>query len=153
MFHFLEARAQGREADSPIETPSRKMTIAEKILARHMKTRHGAVQAGDAGFIQVDAGFSHDYTTAPAYAMIQSALGGPPRIHNPSSIHTFPDHLSLAGNLPGITAEALAGIQDLRAGQRRIARELGIQFHATASEAAPVSVTPLCVKRLPYQAR
>ena len=133
LFHFLEARAQGREADSPIETPSRKMTLAEKILARHMKTRHGAVQAGDAGFIQVDAGFSHDYTTAPAYAMVQSALGRPPRILNPSSIHTFPDHLSLAGNLPGITAEALAGIQDLRAGQRRIARELGIQFHATAS--------------------
>ena len=65
--------------------------------------------------------------------MIQSALGRPPRIQNPSSIHTFPDHLTLAANLPGITAEALAGIQDLRAGQRRIARELGIQFHATAS--------------------
>ena len=65
--------------------------------------------------------------------MVQSALGRAPRIHNPSSIHTFPDHLSLAGNLPGITAEALAGIQDLRAGQRRIAQELGIQFHATAS--------------------
>jgi 3-isopropylmalate/(R)-2-methylmalate dehydratase large subunit len=133
LFHFLEARSQGRETDSPIETAHRPMAIAEKILARHMKTQHGAVQPDDAGFIQVDAGFSHDYTTAPAYAMILSALGRPPRIHNPSSIHTFPDHLALASNLPGITAEALAGIDDLRAGQRRIARELGIQFHATAS--------------------
>jgi 3-isopropylmalate/(R)-2-methylmalate dehydratase large subunit len=133
LFLFLEARAQGREADSPIETLTRPMTIAEKILARHMKTKHGSVRPDDAGFIQVDAGFSHDYTTAPAYAMIQSALGRPPRIHNPSSIHTFPDHLALAANLPGITPEALAGIDDLRAGQRRIARDLGIQFHATAS--------------------
>jgi 3-isopropylmalate/(R)-2-methylmalate dehydratase large subunit len=39
----------------------------------------------------------------------------------------------LAPGLPGITAEALAGIRDLRDGQRRLAQELGIQFHATAS--------------------
>lgn len=133
LFRFMEARAQGRENDRPIETPQRPMTIAERILAGHMKTRHGAVQPGDAGFIQVDAGFSHDYTTAPADAMIRSALGRPPRIKNPASIHTFPDHLTLAGNLPGITSEALAGIKDLREGQRRIAETLGIQFHATAS--------------------
>src|SRR6185436_20880764 len=40
---------------------------------------------------------------------------------------------TLAGNLPGIAAEALAGIRDLREGQKRIAQELHIQFHATAS--------------------
>jgi 3-isopropylmalate/(R)-2-methylmalate dehydratase large subunit len=109
------------------------MTIAEKILARHMKTLHGAVKPGDAGFIQVDAGFSHDYTTAPTEAMIRAALGRPPRIKRPASIHTFPDHLTLAANLPGITPEALAGIQDLREGQKRIAGETGIRFHATAA--------------------
>lgn len=133
LFRFMEARAQGRETDHPIGTTARPMTIAEKILARHMKTRHGAVKPGDAGFIQVDIGFSHDYTTAPADAMIRSALGRPPRIKNPASVHTFPDHLTLAGNLPGITSEALAGIRDLRDGQRRIAQTLGIQFHGTAS--------------------
>src|SRR5579883_26940 len=107
LFRFMEARAEGRETDAPIDTPARAMTIAEKILARHMKTQHGAVKPGDAGFIQVDAGFSHDYTTAPADAMIRAALGRAPRIKNPASIHTFPDHLTLAGNLPGITGEAL----------------------------------------------
>jgi 3-isopropylmalate/(R)-2-methylmalate dehydratase large subunit len=133
LFHFMEARALGKETDRAIETPRRPMTITEKILARHMKTRHGAVKPRDAGFIEVDIGFSHDYTTAPAEAMIRSALGRPPRIKNPASIHTFPDHLTLAGNLPGITTEALAGIKDLREGQKRIADTLGIQFHATAS--------------------
>ena len=88
-----------------------------------MKTLHGAVKPGDAGFIRVDAGFSHDYTTAPADAMIRAALGRPPRVKNPASIHTFPDHLTLAAGLPGITAEALAGIKDLREGQQRIAEE------------------------------
>jgi 3-isopropylmalate/(R)-2-methylmalate dehydratase large subunit len=133
LFRFMEARAQGREKDRVIQTPKRGMTITEKILARQMKTQHSAVKPGDAGFIQVDIGFSHDYTTAPADAMIRSALGRAPRIKNPASIHTFPDHLTLAGNLPGITTEALAGIKDLRDGQRRIAQELGIQFHGTAS--------------------
>jgi 3-isopropylmalate/(R)-2-methylmalate dehydratase large subunit len=133
LFRFMEARAKGREADDPIDTPARAMTMVEKILARHMKTLHGAVKPGDSGFIKVDVGFSHDYTTAPADAMIRSALGRPPKVKNPASIHTFPDHLTLAANLPGISSEALAGIQDLRAGQKRIAQETGIQYHVTAT--------------------
>src|SRR5262245_4898732 len=43
LFRFMEARAQGREPETPIATPPRPMTIAEKILARHMRTLHGAV--------------------------------------------------------------------------------------------------------------
>ena len=133
LFRFMDARSRGRETDRPIDTPPRPMTIAEKILARHMKTIHGTVKPGDSGFIQVDAGFSHDYTTAPAAALIRSALGREPNMKDPDSIHTFPDHLTLAGSLPGVTSEALAGIRDLREGQKRLARETGIHFHATAS--------------------
>src|SRR5437870_1166195 len=60
LFRFMDARARGREKDHPIDTAPRPMTITEKILARHMKTQHGAVKPGDAGFIRVDVGFSHD---------------------------------------------------------------------------------------------
>src|SRR5207249_2984945 len=102
LFRFMEARSRGQEPDRPIDTQPRPMTIVEKILAHHMNTIHGAVKPGDSGFIQVDAGFSHDYTTAPAAAMIRSALGREPKVRNPQSMHTFPDHLTLAGNLPGI---------------------------------------------------
>src|SRR5712691_7645435 len=35
-FRYMEARSQGREEDHPIDTSPRPMTIAEKILARHM---------------------------------------------------------------------------------------------------------------------
>src|SRR5215813_12951029 len=132
----MEARAHGRAPDTVIDTPSRPMTIAEKILARHMKTRHGTVKPGDAGFIYVNVGFSHDYTTAPTDAMIRAALGRPPRVKNPASIHAFPDHLALASGLPGVTREALAGIKDLRENQVRISKETGIQFHGTASGGA-----------------
>jgi len=136
LFRFMEARSQGKEKDKPIDTPRRPMTIAEKILAAHMTTVHGAVKPGDAGFIHVDAGFSHDYTTAPTDAMIRAALGRPPRVKNPLTVHTFPDHLTLAAALPGITPEALAGIKDLRENQLRISKETGIQFHGTASGGA-----------------
>src|SRR5436309_16118572 len=52
LFRFMEARSRGQETDRPIDTPPRPMTIAEKILARHMKTVHGTVRPGDSGFIQ-----------------------------------------------------------------------------------------------------
>lgn len=129
LFRFMEARATGQEIEQPIPTPTRKMTIAEKILTSHMNTANSAVQPGDAGFIQVDVGFSHDYTTAPSAAMLRSALGRSPKVKHPESIHTFPDHLTLAPSLEGITDEALAGIRDLREGQREFAEEFGIHFH------------------------
>lgn len=133
LFRFMEARAQGREADKPIDTLPHPMTMTEKILARHMNTRHGAVKPDDAGFIRVDAGFSHDYTTAPTAAMIRAALGREPKVKNPTSIHAFPDHLTLAADLPGITREALEGIKDLREGQKRLADQTGIQYHGTSA--------------------
>src|SRR5262249_61426051 len=110
---------RGQETDRAIDTPPRQMTIAEKILARHMKTVHRTVKPGDSGFIQVDAGFSHDYTTAPAAALIRSALGREPNMKHPDSIHTFPDHLTLARTLPRLTAQALAPIPHLLDSQQR----------------------------------
>jgi len=129
LFPYLEARARGEETDEAVATPVRPMTIAEKIMARHMDTLHGAVKPGDAGFLRADAAFSHDYTTAPAAAMVQAALGRAPRVKHPERIHAFPDHLALASGLPGISAEGLEGIRDLRTTQRRFAEKTGIHFH------------------------
>src|SRR6185369_16203982 len=47
LFRYMEARAAGREYVPRIETPKRPMTVAEKILARHMDTAHGADKPGD----------------------------------------------------------------------------------------------------------
>src|SRR5437773_24078 len=129
LFRYMEARAAGREADAPIQTPRRPMTISEKILARHMNTAHGAVQPGDAGFIRVDVGFTHDYTAAPTAAMIRSALNREPLVKSPSTMHTFPDHLTLAAGLPRISEEALAGIADLRREQKKLAEQTGMRYH------------------------
>jgi 3-isopropylmalate/(R)-2-methylmalate dehydratase large subunit len=141
LFRYMEARARGLEADHTIDTPPRAMTIAEKILTSHMKTSQSSVKPGDAGFIQVDVGFSHDYTTAPAAAMVLSALGRVPKVRRPASIHTFPDHLTLASGLPGITDEALAGIHNLRGGQKRFAEETGIHYHSVGAGSSGICHT------------
>src|SRR5262245_31408283 len=46
LFRFMQARSNGREKDPTINTAARPMTISEKILASHMKTKQGAVQPG-----------------------------------------------------------------------------------------------------------
>ncbi|SFO76448.1 3-isopropylmalate/(R)-2-methylmalate dehydratase large subunit [Variovorax sp. PDC80] len=131
LFPFMQARSEGKEPDEAIATPARAMTLAEKIMARRMKTRFGAVRPGDTGFLEVDAAFSHDYTTAPAAAAAEAALGRPVRVQRPATVHSFPDHLTLASRLPGIDAEALAGIADLRMSQRALAERTGMHWHAT----------------------
>ncbi|MGE3864166.1 MAG: aconitase family protein [Burkholderiaceae bacterium] len=129
LFALMAAREAGLEPDPPIDTLPRAMTIAERIMAAHMTTRHGAVQPGDAGFLRVDAAFSHDYTTAPAAAAAEAALGRPVRVSRPQAMHCFPDHLSLAPAQPGVSAEALAGIAGLRQAQRSLAARTGIHWH------------------------
>lgn len=136
LFAFMHAREAGLEPDVPIATPARAMTIAEKIMAAHLATRHGAVRTGDNGFVRVDAAFSHDYTTAPAAAAAEAALGRPVRVRQPQAMHCFPDHLSLAHAQPGVTAEALAGIGDLRAAQRALATRTGMHWHADPTGSA-----------------
>src|SRR5438552_17770641 len=46
LFRFMEARAAGREPETLLDTQPRPMALTETILARHRKTRHGAVKPG-----------------------------------------------------------------------------------------------------------
>lgn len=128
---YMRARDTGLEPDPTVGTAHRPMTIAEKIMASHMTTRHGFVQPGDDGFVVVDAAFSHDYTTAPAAAAAEIALGRPIQVRTPERIHAFPDHLTLADQLSGLTAEARAGIADMRSAQQAFAQRTGIHWHGT----------------------
>lgn len=128
---YMQAREAGCEPGTVTDTPRRAMTLAEKIMSTHMETRHGFLQPGDDGFLSVDVAFSHDYTTAPAAAAAELILGRPVRVATPAHIHTFPDHLTLASQLPGLNAEALAGIADLRAAQHALAARTGIHWHGT----------------------
>jgi 3-isopropylmalate/(R)-2-methylmalate dehydratase large subunit len=62
------------------------MTIAEKIFARHWVTDLSRgeigvpwVQPGDAGFVQTDIRFSHEYVTPMAAIFFESLVGADER--------------------------------------------------------------------------
>ncbi|MCK9512588.1 MAG: aconitase family protein [Pigmentiphaga sp.] len=133
---YLRALDANPDSVARIATPHRAMTIAERIMARHMRTRHGAVRPGDAGILEVDVAFSHDYATAIAASSAELALGRPVRVASPNKIHAFPDHLGLAHQQAGVTPEALAGIHDLRTAQAEFAQRTGIHWHAQTDGSA-----------------
>src|SRR5207302_5347128 len=70
LFPFNVARMQGKVTLPPLDTKPRPMTLAEKILARHMihdsSVGVPAVKPGDTGFARADLRFSHEYVTPMA---------------------------------------------------------------------------------------
>ncbi len=103
---YTRARLAGLAASPPVATPPRGMTLAERILARHVVTDPAsgaagvpAVAPGDACFVRADLRFSHEYVTPMAAAFFEEALGKGARVSNPGSVLLFRDHLSLLGEV------------------------------------------------------
>jgi 3-isopropylmalate/(R)-2-methylmalate dehydratase large subunit len=99
LFPFNVARMQKKVFLPPIRTGPRPMTLAEKILARHMLTPEGkvgveAVRPGDTGFARVDLRFSHEYVTPMAAIFFEHYVGKNAKVNDPSSIRFFRDHLT-----------------------------------------------------------
>jgi 3-isopropylmalate/(R)-2-methylmalate dehydratase large subunit len=103
---YTRARLAGRAAPPPVTTRTRGMTLAEKILARHVvrepalgTTGVAAVAPGDACFVRADLRFSHEYVTPMAAACFEEELGKSARVSDPGSVLLFRDHLSLLGEV------------------------------------------------------
>ena len=99
LFNYNKARLSGKVSPPPIETPSRPMTIVEKIIARHAFVTAGkigveAVKPGDALFAVADVRFSHEYVTPMAESLFKQALGPDARVTEPESVFAFRDHLT-----------------------------------------------------------
>ncbi len=97
LFPFAKALAEGE-----IELPKRStghgpMTMSEKILARHLLTDgSGYVQPGDAVLVEVDGGYSHDFTSAQVHYFLQQEYGEGYKVRNPEKFAAFEDHLVYA---------------------------------------------------------
>jgi 3-isopropylmalate/(R)-2-methylmalate dehydratase large subunit len=115
------ARLQGALAAPVIATERRPMTLAEKIVAAHVRRDGGigvgAVAPGDAAFVTVELRFTHEYVTPMAAAFWDELVGVDVPLTDPGSIVFFRDHLPLL-------AEAMAA-DEIAAGRLALAERLG----------------------------
>ena len=102
LFAFTRAVARGEAALPVPKTPARPMTIAEKILHSRIATpeKPAAIRPGDAVAVNVDGGFSHDFTSAQVHYFLTEEYGEGYKLKNPSKFAVFEDHMLYAQDMP-----------------------------------------------------
>jgi 3-isopropylmalate/(R)-2-methylmalate dehydratase large subunit len=149
LFPYNVARLQGKTAPPRITTAPRPMTLAEKILAKHVvvdaaggQTGVPAVQPGDAGFVRADLRFSHEYVTPMAAAFFEKEVGEDAKITDPDSILFFRDHLTFLDEVMP-KAQRDRGLLEVAAQlavkQEEFAKRQGIRLHGELPPGAGVS--------------
>ena len=81
-------------------TTKRPMTMGEKILARHARGNVKYVKPGDALVVDVDGGYTHEFTTAQVHYFLEQEYGLDYAISNPQKFAVFEDHLIYADDVP-----------------------------------------------------
>src|SRR5689334_23104474 len=130
LFKFAAALKRGEVKLPPVATTRRPMNMAEKILARHAVRDGGAagevfVKPGDALLIKVDAGYSHEFTTAQVHAFLSEEFGPGYRVQNPQKFAVFEDHLIYADGVAAM-APYSPKIETLRRMQREFQEHTGV---------------------------
>ena len=138
LFPFTEAYRRGEVVLPPRETGPRPMTLAEKILARHLVgVRAPAwVKPGDAICVRVDGGYSHEFTTAQVHHFLEQEYGPDYRLANPARFAVFEDHLIYADGVPRM-APFSPKIEVLRRMQRLFQERTGVQDYSAVDGVSP----------------
>ncbi|MBK8207885.1 MAG: aconitate hydratase [Planctomycetes bacterium] len=90
-------------ADEKVDLPKltggkRPMNMAEKLIASHLVEGQGEpyVTPGDPVMVKVDAGYSHEFTTAQVHYFLESEYGAGYTVQNAEKFAVFEDHLLYA---------------------------------------------------------
>src|SRR5262245_56745720 len=138
LFPFTKAFARGKVTLPRPETGRRPMTLAEKVLARHLVGAPGEafVKPGDAVCVKVDGGYSHEFTTAQVGYFLEQEHGAGYALANPAKFAVFEDHLIYADGVPKM-APFSAKIGLLRDLQRDFHRRTGVQDYSAKDGVSP----------------
>jgi len=140
LFPFSKAAAAGEVELPQPETGRRPMTMAEKLLARHLVGREEGeelyVQPGDAVVVNVDGGYSHEFTTAQVHYFLEQEYGPDYTICDPERFAVFEDHLIYADEVPKLRAftDKIDTLRDL---QRDFQRHTGTQDFSARDRVSP----------------
>src|SRR5262249_17246079 len=131
LFPFTEAYRRGEVTLPALKNEPRAMTLAEKILARHLVSAHGVqyVKPGDAVCVKVDGGYSHEFTTAQVHYFLEQEYGTEYTLADPRKFAVFEDHLIYADGVPKM-APFSPKIQVLRDRQRDFQKKTGVQDYS-----------------------
>jgi 3-isopropylmalate/(R)-2-methylmalate dehydratase large subunit len=117
-------------------TAPRPMTIAEKILASKLLPGQSAhVKPHDAVMVRVDAGYSHEFTTAQVDHFLANEYGDY-AVKSPSKFAVFEDHLIYATGVASMAKHA-AKIEQLRERQRAFAAKTGVRNFSAHDGVSP----------------
>jgi 3-isopropylmalate/(R)-2-methylmalate dehydratase large subunit len=142
LFQFNVARMQGKVSLPAIETKQRPMTLAEKILAKHIIAADGnvsvpAVKPGDAGFARTDLRFSHEYVTPMAAIFFDQLVGKEAPVNDPGSVLFFRDHLTFLDEVLSEQKRKM-GLLDLatqlKLKQGEFAKRKGVRLHGELTD-------------------
>jgi 3-isopropylmalate/(R)-2-methylmalate dehydratase large subunit len=104
LFPFAKALERGDVTLPVLDTKPRPMTMGEKILARHKRGGGKYVKPGDAIVVEVDGGYTHEFTTAQVHYFLEQEYGPDYAIKNPQKFAVFEDHLIYADDVPRMRA-------------------------------------------------
>jgi 3-isopropylmalate/(R)-2-methylmalate dehydratase large subunit len=139
LFPFAKALERG-ELELPIpDTPGRPMNMTEKVLARHMVGAEGSetfVKPGDAILVNVDGGYSHEFTTAQVHYFLEQEYGPDYEITNPEKFAVFEDHLIYADEVEKMKP-FIAEIETLRRMQREFQQHTGCRDFSAKDRISP----------------
>ena len=139
LFPFSKAVERG-DVKLPIpHNAPRPMTMGEKILARHMRgvdDRERYVKPGDAVVVDVDGGYTHEFTTAQVHHFLMQEYGPEYGIVNPEKFAVFEDHLIYADDVPRMVP-FMDKIQILRDMQRDYQRHTGCRDFSAKDNISP----------------
>jgi 3-isopropylmalate/(R)-2-methylmalate dehydratase large subunit len=134
---FCARLAKGELKVPPPGTAPRPMTLAEKVLANKLLPGQGThVKPGDAVLVRVDAGYSHEFTTAQVDWFLTQEYGADYQLKDPSKFAVFEDHLIYATGVPAM-AKYADKIERLRELQRAFAARTGARNFSAEDGVSP----------------
>ncbi|HEX2832259.1 MAG TPA: aconitase family protein [Thermoanaerobaculia bacterium] len=139
LFPFSKAVARGDVRLPVPHNAPRPMTMGEKILARHMRgvsDDERYVKPGDAVVVDVDGGYTHEFTTAQVHYFLEQEYGPDYAITNPNKFAVFEDHLIYADEVAKMRP-FLDKIQTLRDMQREFQRHTSCRDFSATNNVSP----------------
>lgn len=122
-------------------TDERAMTMAEKIIATHLvkggeRDPGTAVKPGQACLVRVDAGYSHEFTTAQVHHFLAQEFGADYSLPNPPKFAVFEDHLLYADGVARF-APFVEQIHTLRRLQKEFQAHTGVRDYSAVDGVSP----------------